>query len=106
DTAHSYLTVRVKNPIPQTPRSVANPGSFDLIMTNVYGKDVINIKLPGSVAKTTEQVVTTLPNTGPGTSIGIGFGLAAVVSYFFARSRLMARELDIVRQEYNTGGGA
>lgn len=96
------LTIKVKNPIPQTPASATNPGSFDLTMTNVYG-NTINIKLPGSVVKTTEQAVSTLPNTGPGTNLVIGFSVTAVVGYFLARSRLLAKELDIVRSEYAAG---
>lgn len=96
------ITVKVKDPIPQTPASSTNPGSYDLTMTNVYG-NTVNIKLPGSVVKTTEQVATTLPSTGPGTSILIGFAVTAVVGYFLARSRLLAKELDIVRTEYASG---
>lgn len=96
------ITVKVKDPIPQTPASATNPGSYDLVMTNVYG-NTVNIKLPGSVAKTTEQVATTLPNTGPGTNIAIGFAITAVAGYFLARSRLLAKEIDIVRTEYAAG---
>lgn len=96
------LTVKVKDPIPQTPASASNPGSFDLTMTNTYG-NTVNIKLPGSVAKTTEQVGATLPNTGPGENMVIGFAITAVVGYFLARSRLLSKELDIVRSEYTVG---
>lgn len=101
-TLEQKLTVKVKDPIPQTPVSSSNPGKFDLTMTNVYGTDV-NIKLPPSIIKTTEQVTTTLPNTGPGANIIMGTVLVVVVGYFFARSRLLAKELDIVRTEYATG---
>lgn len=94
--------VRIKDPIPQTPSPHASPGSYDLVLTNVYG-NTINIKLPGGVAKTTEQVVHTLPKTGPGESLVIGGGIVTTVGYFFARSRLMARELEFVKQEYASG---
>lgn len=102
-TIKKLITVRTKNPIPQTPVSSSNPGSFDLTMTNVYG-NAVNIKLPPTVVKTTEQVVSTLPSTGPGTSLAIGFGITTIIAYFFARSRLMAKELDIVRSEFASGG--
>jgi uncharacterized repeat protein (TIGR01451 family) len=93
------LVIKVKDPIPSTQTSASNPLSFDLKMTNVYG-NVIIISLPGSPAKTTEIVTTqTLPNTGPGTSLLIGFSVATIAGYFFARSRLMAKELDIIKQE-------
>lgn len=98
------LTVKIKNPIPQTTISSSNPGTFDLVMTNVYG-NTVNIKLPGGVIKTTEQATTTLPNTGPGTSLAIGFVVTVVIAYFFARSRLLVTELSIVREEYASAGG-
>ncbi len=94
--------VKVKNPLPQTPTPSGNPGSFDLVMTNVYG-NTIQIKLPGGVAKTTEQINQTLPNTGPGEALLAGSVLTTIVGYFFARSRLMAKELELVKQEYSSG---
>jgi uncharacterized repeat protein (TIGR01451 family) len=94
--------VKVKDPLPQTPSPSGNPGSYDLVMTNVYG-NTINIKLPGGVVKNTEQVSQTLPNTGPGEALAIGGTLAVVSGYFFARSRLMAKELALVKQEYTSG---
>ncbi|MCA9330561.1 DUF11 domain-containing protein [Candidatus Saccharibacteria bacterium] len=101
-TMEQKLTVKVKDPIPQTTKSSSNPGTYDLTMTNVYGNKV-DIKLPGNVVKTTEQVTTTLPNTGPGTSLLIGFVVTTVIAYFFARSRLMVTELAIAREEYSGG---
>lgn len=96
------ITVKVKSPIPSTPVSTSDPGSFNLIMSNVYG-DSVDIHLPGSVVKQVETT-TTLPNTGPGENLAIGFGLTTIVAYFFARSKLFATELDIVRQDFSNGG--
>lgn len=101
-TMERKITVKVKDPIPQTTVSASNPGTYDLKMTNVYG-NAVEIKLPGNVVKTTEQVTTTLPNTGPGTSLMIGFVVTSVIVYFFARARLMATELVIAREEYAGG---
>jgi len=98
------VTIQVKTTIPQTPQSTSNPGSHDLMMTNVYG-NAINIKLPGSVAKVVEQTTTTLPNTGPGTTVFMASLITIAAGYFFARTRLMAKELDLVREEYTTAGG-
>jgi hypothetical protein len=104
-TIEKQITVKVKNPLPQTPQSVSNPGSFDMTMTNVYGTTV-QIKLPPSVTKTTEQVTTSLPNTGPGETLAVGVTATIVVGYFFARSRLMVKELELVRSDYAVSGGA
>lgn len=98
------FTVKIKNPLPQTPVSSSDPGHFDLTMTNVYG-NAVNVKLPPSVVKSTEIITRSLPDTGPGVTLFAGFGLTAIFAYFFARSKLLARELDIVRHEHTASGG-
>ena len=103
-TITKFITVKVKSKIPQTPSPASNPGSYDLVMTNVYGK-TINIKVPGGVIKRTEKTIGKLPNTGPGTTIGVGFGITALTAYFFARTRLMNKELDTVKKDYASSGG-
>jgi uncharacterized repeat protein (TIGR01451 family) len=94
-TASEQITVQVKNPVPTTPVSSSDPGHFDMTMTNVYG-NTTNVKLPPTVISTTQQVATVLPNTGPGTGLFISFGVALVAGYFLARSRLLAKEAEIV----------
>lgn len=94
--------VKIKDPIPQTPTPSGNPGSYDMLLTNVYG-NTIEIKVPGSVIKTTEQVAQTLPNTGPGETMVFGGVLVTIVGYFFARSRMMAKEMLIIKEEYTSG---
>ncbi len=103
-TITKTFTVRIKNPIPTTPTSTSDPGHFDSKMTNVFG-NTVTINLPQPPSKRIEVVTTTLPNTGPGTSMLIGFGVTAIIAYFFARSRLFATELDIVRHDYVSTGG-
>jgi uncharacterized repeat protein (TIGR01451 family) len=102
-TLTKMLAVKVKSPLPQTPTSTSNPGTYDLVMTNVYG-NVVNIKVEGDIVKTVQVVTKELPNTGPGTSIAIGFGLTTVVAYFLARSRLLGKELEIIKEEQMAGG--
>jgi uncharacterized repeat protein (TIGR01451 family) len=100
------FTIKVKDPVPATPTSSSDPGHYDQVMTNAYG-NTINIKLPASVSKTTEIVTTTqLPSTGPGTSLAIAFTVTAFAGYLFARTRLMNKELDIVRTDFASTGGA
>jgi uncharacterized repeat protein (TIGR01451 family) len=101
-TASHMLTVRIKSPLPQTPISSSDPGHFDLTMTNVYG-NTVNVKLPASGVKTTEQITQSLPNTGPGTGIAISFTIMLVGGYFFARTRLLAKETEIAIHQANEG---
>lgn len=102
---NKLITVRIKSPLPTTPVSTSDPGHFDMMLTNVYG-DTVTIKLPPPITKKTELITKTLPNTGPGASLIIGFSLMSIVGYFFARSRLMAKEIDIVRTDFSTSGGS
>lgn len=102
ESISKQLTIKIKNPIPQTPASGSDPNSFDMKLTNTYG-NTVEINLPPSIIKTTEQVGATLPNTGPGENLAIGFGIIAVIGYFLARSRLLSKELDLVRAEYGAG---
>lgn len=104
ETVTKVLGIKVKSPIPATPISASDGSKFDLVMNNVYG-NAINIKLPSPIIKTTEIVTTkTLPNTGPGTTMMLSVMMAVVVGYFFMRSRLMAEEMDMVRNEFAMSG--
>lgn len=98
------ITIKIKDVLPNTPISSTDPAHYDMVMTNVYG-DTVNIELPPSVTKQIELATTELPNTGPGTSLAIGFTLTVIVAYFLARSRLLAKELDIVRADFGAAGG-
>jgi uncharacterized repeat protein (TIGR01451 family) len=102
-TVTKTITVQVKNPVPQTPVSVSDGGHFDLTMTNTYG-NTVNITLPANITKTIEEVATTLPNTGPGTSIVIGFAITAFAAYFFARTQLLRKETAIILRDPATNG--
>jgi hypothetical protein len=97
-TATVKITVKVKNPVPQTPVSSSDPTRFNLIMTNVYG-NAVNINLPGSPGKTVEAAGSSLPNTGPGTSLFISGIILVAAGYFYSRSRLLARESNLALQE-------
>jgi hypothetical protein len=104
NTLSKQITIKIKNPIPQTPTPPGSLGSFDLVMTNVYFGDSVNVKLPGGIAKTTELGTQSLPKTGPGTTLILGFMVTMLASYFFARSQLFAKELDIVKTDFTSTG--
>lgn len=94
------FTVTVKNPIPATNSPSGTTTGFDCKISNEYGNEVtINVDCP--LVKRIE----TLPKAGPGTSILLLSAITTIVGYFFARSRLLVKELDIVRHEYALSGG-
>lgn len=98
ETATVQVTVKVKNPVPQTPVTANDPNHYDLTMTNVYG-NTVNIKLPGSTTKTVEAATTSLPNTGPGTTLFVGSVIVMVAGYFYGRARLLAKESNLALRE-------
>jgi uncharacterized repeat protein (TIGR01451 family) len=102
-TATKQITVKVKDPIPDTPVAPSDPGHFDLLMTNVFG-NTINIKLPPPPAKAVETVTATLPNTGPGTSILIAATIMIIGGYFYGRARLLAKETSLALHDNASGG--
>lgn len=92
--------VTLKNPIPATNKPSSVSGTYDCKIANKYGNELtMNVSCP--VIKGVEN----LPNTGPGTSLIIGFTITTIVGYFFARARLMSKELAIIRSEYAPTGG-
>jgi hypothetical protein len=92
--------VQLLNPIPSTNRPSATSGDFDCQIDNTYG-NVVSMSVQCPVIKGIE----TIPNTGPGTSLLAGTVITAIVGYFFARSRLLSKEINIIRTDYATSGG-
>lgn len=103
-TIKVQFNVKVKSPIPSTPQSSSDPGSYDLCMVNVFYGETVKICVKAPVSKQVEVVATTLPKTGPGTSIVVSLVVVSLMGYFFARNKLMVEELEIVRDEFATGG--
>ncbi len=94
--------VKVKDVIASTPTSISDAGTFDLKMVNVYGNSTtVNLASPTklTIQRTAEQ----LPHTGPGSSLVLTFFAVIVLGFFYSRSRVLAKEVDIVRYEYSRG---
>jgi uncharacterized repeat protein (TIGR01451 family) len=92
--------VKIKDPIPSTNSPSAMTTGYDCKISNEYGNEItINVDCP------LVKGVETLPNTGPGASLAAMTGVTAVVGYFFSRSRLLAKEVEFVRQDYVATGG-
>lgn len=100
----NVFRVQMKSPIPSTNQPSAMTTSFDCTISNKFG-DQIDIAVDCPVVKSSEYITSTLPKTGPGTSLLIGFTASAVIAYFFARSRLLAQELELIRTDFATTGG-
>ena len=102
------VSVKVKDPLPI--RTADN-----CRITNTYGNQVmVNLACPSpipptepppSVAQNINQAATSLPNTGPGSSVAIAFVVATAAGYFLSRSRIMARELELAGHDDELAGG-
>lgn len=96
--------VKMKNPIPATNQPGVMTTAYDCVISNKFGNQ-LDIKVDCPLPKSSEYITTTLPNTGPGTSLAIGFTATTIIGYFFARSRLMATELELIRTDFAQTGG-
>ncbi len=92
--------VKVKNPLPATPPSLSDPLSYDYQLRNVFGNEVV-VKLPKPTVTYiyTAATVSKLPSTGAGSSLIIAFLSISLVGYFYYRSRLLAKEVNLVQKE-------
>jgi uncharacterized repeat protein (TIGR01451 family) len=97
------FTVKVKNPLPQTPVSASDPGSFDLTMSNSYGNDEVEINLEISNNKRIETVARSLPNTGIGDNLMTSTFLIGMSTYFYSRNRMISKELKLIKREFTHG---
>ncbi|MES2971887.1 MAG: hypothetical protein V4702_06220 [Patescibacteria group bacterium] len=107
ETIVKKISFKLKTDLPKTNTPPSNPKSYDCQIENTISSSttIIDIDKSHCIVKVLEKASTTLPNTGPGTSLAIGFGLTTFVAYFFARTKLFATELEIVREDFATSGG-
>ena len=92
--------VTMKNPIPGTNSPSIVSTDSDCKISDHYGNDLtLSVQCPAV------KGIESIPNTGPGSSLLMGTTLVAVVGYFFARSRLLSKELDLIRNDYAITGG-
>jgi hypothetical protein len=102
ETQTRMFTVKVLATIPVAARGQSNPASYDCIMTNTFGNSIsLPVKCP--VEKQVESAVTQLPHTGAGTNVLFAAITLSVVVYFYARSRQLKKEVQLVRRELNAG---
>ncbi len=103
-TVLKKFQVKIKSPLPTTVTSLSDPTSFDHKLRNEFGGNVVVVNLDTPlISKTYEITTTKIPNTGPGSSILVSLLAVMVVGYFYSRSRLLAKEVDIIKAEQTAG---
>lgn len=96
------FVVQVKDKIPGTPNGGNNGASFNCVMTNSYG-NTIEVKVRCPLEKQIEGAAHVLPSTGPGENMLFAAGLLMIVTYFYARSRQMGKEVRLIKKEFSGG---
>lgn len=96
------FVVKLADVIPAIAQGTSDPTSYNCVMTNSFG-NATNIKVNCPAPKVVEQIVGQLPQTGPTENmffVGIVF---SIVTYFYARSRQMKKEVRLIRRDLNAG---
>lgn len=97
------VSIQIKATIPATPQAVGNIESYNCRLVNHFaGKDTI-LMVDCPAPKVVEQVVAELPKTGPAENMVFAGILIAVVTYFYARTRQMKKEVRLIRKDLNAG---
>jgi len=101
ESASRSFSVQLLATIPATPQGTSDPTSYDCKMMNVFGNNtMINVNCPAP--KVVEQV-SQLPHTGPTENLIFAGGVLAIVTYFYARTRQLGKEIHYVRRDLNAG---
>lgn len=99
--ARSFV-ITMSNPFPVTPQAVDNPSSYDCVLSVLYG-NALNSAVSCPVGKEVENAVKQLPETGTGTNITFSIIILLIVTYLYLRAKQMAREIKIIRRNFNVG---
>lgn len=102
ETQARTFVVQVLSTIPATPQGQSDPSSYNCLMENVFGNDVV-IPVVCAPPKVIERVVTELPKTGPTENMIFAGIVLAVVTYFYARTKQVNKEVRLIRRNLNAG---
>lgn len=102
------FVVTVNDPVPAMAQNTGTPSSYNCIMSNAIrqdGEDMINVPVNCPAAKeiVEQTVVKQLPSTGPGENMLFAGGLLVIVTFFWARSRQLGKEVRLVRKDFSSG---
>ena len=100
-TSRSFV-VQMLDTIPTTARGSSEPSSYDCIMTNAFG-NTVNIPVACEAPKIVETATQELPKTGPGENLLFAGVVGSIVTFFWARSRQLGREVKLIRKDFNMG---
>ena len=83
-------------------RGQSEPSSYDCVMLNSFG-NTVRITVACAGPKIVETTVSELPKTGPGENMLFAAVVGSVVTFFWARSRQLGKEVRLIRKDFNMG---
>lgn len=102
ETQTRIYTMKMNDSIAAASTGTSNPTSYDCRIDNTFG-NTVSIAVDCPAPKAVEKVVSQLPHTGPGENIAFAAIVFAVVTFFYARSRQLKKEVRLIRRDFNTG---
>ena len=103
ETVSRMFVVKMHDQIPASNTSSYNPESYNCKISNTFGNNItIDVDCPAQKV-VIEQVVSELPHTGPRENMIFAGITLAIVSYFYARSRQLKKEVRLLRRDFNNG---
>lgn len=102
-TIEKIINVQVKASIPSTPQGLGNQESYNCQMVNDFSGNGTTVKIDCPTPKVVEQVVAELPKTGVTENLLFAGALLAIVTFFYARSRQLKKEVRLIRRDLNAG---
>lgn len=102
------FVVTVNDPVPAMAQNTGTPSSYNCVMSNAIredGEDMINVPVNCPAAKeiVEQTVVKQLPSTGPGENMMFAGIVLVTITYFWARSRQLGKEIRLVRKDFSAG---
>lgn len=102
ETQERTFAVTLLGQIPSAPTGISNPASHDCVMNSTFG-DSLRVTIDCPAIKSAEGIIGQLPPTNIFTNIVFASTLLAVAGYFYARTKLLKKEIRIIRHNINAG---
>jgi len=96
------IVIRVLAVIPATAQGTSNETSYDCTMTNTFGNS-IDIPVDCPTPKIVEKLSSELPKTGPTENMIFMGIILSTITYFYARTRQVKKEIRLIRKDTSTG---
>lgn len=94
--------VKILDNIPATAQGASEQTSYDCKILNTFGNSTTT-EVDCPVPKVIETITAEMPKTGPGESVVFSSILLFVVTYFYAHSKQIKKEIKIIRKNAHAG---